>query len=89
MGVNDLVSVSLSPQNFKSFVRAANETLKAYENTFGALTISDADTAPMRDAAEVERLLKERRAALRPNPSSNEPQAPAKQSRSASRKKVS
>jgi len=53
-GIVDLVSIILSPQNFKGFIRAATEVLKAYEASFGQLTITDEDTKPLKSAAELE-----------------------------------
>jgi hypothetical protein len=94
MGSTDLVSVALSPQHFKAFVKSITETLAAYEATFGKLTISEADTAPLRNAAEIQTVLETARDNARVmarasiSPSSTEPPPPGKQSRSAARKKA-
>jgi hypothetical protein len=84
VGVMDQVSVTFSPQHFKAVVKSLNETLQAYEASFGALTISDADTAPMRSAAEIIKRLQD--AKTRPNPSSTEPKLHGKRSRAAAQK---
>jgi len=62
-GVTDLVSVALSPQSFKGFVRAAIEVLKAYESGFGQLSIADIDTSPTRSADELEAMIQAARVA--------------------------
>ncbi len=85
-GIVDLVSVSLSPQNFKGLVRVVTETLEAYERVFGALQIPDEDTAPMKNAAEVEAMLlevKKQIQATKAGPSPNASKPPAKRSRDA------
>lgn len=92
-GATDLVSVAMSPQHYKAFVKSANETLMAYEATFGRLEISEADTASMRNADEIQALLEgsrqqamaARQAAV--TPSSTEPPPPSKRSRGAAPKK--
>jgi len=81
MGVMDQVAVTFSPQHFKGLVKSLSETLQAYEASFGALTISDADTAPMRNAAEIVAMLQAAKAKVNPNPSSTEPKERAKRSR--------
>jgi hypothetical protein len=71
-------------------VQAYNETLKAYENTFGELKIADSDTKPLRNAAQMQGLIEEargKRVALMESlvsiPSSSEKKPPAKRSRGA------
>jgi hypothetical protein len=54
----DQVSVTVSPQHFKALCKSLNETLKAYENTFGELKIPDSDISPSRDAAQIEQLIR-------------------------------
>jgi hypothetical protein len=88
VGVIDLVTISMSPQHFKGFLRAAQESLSAYENTFGTLTISDEDTAPTRNAAQIEESVQAARTAHRgQSTSSNEPQQPSEQPAGAPRRK--
>jgi Protein of unknown function (DUF3467) len=86
MGVMDQVAVTFSPQHFKALVKSLSETLQAYETAFGALTISDADIAPMRNAAEIVAILQAVKAKTHPNPSSTEPKPRAKRSRAAAPK---
>lgn len=91
LAVMDQMTVTFSPQQFKALVRAMNETLTAYETSFGALTIANADTAPLRTAEQLTaQISAARKAAATANeaiPSSTEPQPPSKRSRAASRKK--
>ena len=64
----DQIAVIMSPQHFKQFCVALNETLKAYENVFGELKISQADIQPATTAEHIEKMLNEARvkaAALR------------------------
>ena len=77
MGQTDLVSVTLSPQHFKGLVRSLNETLSAFETLFGALTISDADTAPLKNATEIVELVKSMKEKAIANPSLSAPQQPS------------
>jgi hypothetical protein len=91
-GSTDLISVAMSPQHFKAFVRSANETLEAYEATFGKLEIPEADIAAKRNAKEIQTLLESARQQARAaeakiNPSSTEPPPPLKRSRGAAQKK--
>jgi hypothetical protein len=51
----------MSPQHFKNFCRAMNETLKAYESVFGALAIPDSETAPAHTAEQLAGMLKQAR----------------------------
>jgi hypothetical protein len=61
----DQVAVTFSPQHFKALVNSLAAALEAYENTFGKLAIPEADTAPLKSAAELTAKLQEvRRAAL-------------------------
>jgi hypothetical protein len=73
----------MSPQSFKSFIRAAGEVIKAYESSFGALTISEEDTKPTRSSMEIEALIKGAREARKTTtpPSSSEKKPPSKRSR--------
>ena len=87
IGIVDLMSFSMSPQHFKAFVVALNETLVAYENSFGRLTISKDETTPTRSAAQIEALIAEQKAKRAAAISSNEPPPPSKRSRASSRKK--
>ncbi|HEY1941423.1 MAG TPA: DUF3467 domain-containing protein [Roseiarcus sp.] len=93
MGATDLVSVTMSPQHFKAFVKSAAVTLEAYESTFGKLAISETDTTPLRTAAEVQSALETARTNARAavaaaiNPSSTVLPPPSQQSHGASRKK--
>jgi hypothetical protein len=87
---NELVSVTMSPQHFKAFCRSASETLKAYEAVFGELKIPDSDTAPVRDASQIETLVREGKekaaAAMKAMVAASSPtekQPPAKRSRGA------
>ena len=84
MGAMDQVAVTFSPQHFKALVKSLSETLQAYETAFGALTISDADIAPMRNAAEIVAILQAVKA--KTQPSSTEPKPRAKRSRAAAPK---
>jgi hypothetical protein len=88
-GVVDQCAVSFSPQHFKAFVRGLSETLAAYEQSFGELTIPDADTAPKKTAAEISAMIDEARKSGQLNPitSSTEPPPPSKRSRGAAPKK--
>ena len=52
-GVIDQVSVTFSPQHFKGLAKSLATTLEAYEASFGALSISDAETTPKKSAAEI------------------------------------
>ena len=86
----DQVAVAFSPQQFKSLVRAMTETLKAFENSFGELTIPDADTRPMKSAEEISKNItdaKKKAAEMQSNLSSSEPPQPSEQSSSSRRKK--
>ena|SRR5271157_2766194 len=88
MAVVDQVSVTLSPQHFKAFVRSLSEALTAYEAAFGKLSISERDTAPQRTAAEIVGLISAaREVGNLPKSSSTEPPQPSKRSRGASQKK--
>jgi len=71
--VYDLVSITMSPQQFKGLLRVAGETLAAYENVFGALTISDKDVARTKTAAQIEALLHRNRDTVRPAPAEPQP----------------
>jgi len=94
-GATDLVSVAMSPQHFKAFVKSANETLSAYEATFGKLEIPEADIVPARNAGQIQTLLEgarqqtmaARQEAAKINPFSTEPPPPSKRSRGAAQKK--
>jgi len=77
----DQAAVTVSPQHFKAFVRSANEALAAYEQAFGILTISEQDTAPTRNAAQITQMIRAAQEAARPNPSSTELLPPSKRSR--------
>lgn len=81
LGLVDQAVVTVSPQHFKAFVRSANEALAAYEQAFGVLTISEQDTAPTRNAAQITQMLRAAQEAAKPNPSSTELPPPPKQSR--------
>lgn len=72
--VVDQVAVIFSPQQFKALVRSMNETLTGYEAAFGSLTISDADTKPLRTSDQLVQKIDEARAQTRreSNPSSSE-----------------
>jgi hypothetical protein len=92
-GFIDMIAIILSPQNFKGFVRAASEVLKAYENVFGPLAIPDQETTPTRSAIELEGMIKAARNAAaatiaKANPSSTAPPQPSKRSRGVSPKKA-
>ena len=81
-----MAAVSMSPQRFKAFVKAMAEVLSAYENSFGALSISEEDTKPMRTASEIEEVVKKNRelvarATAKSDPSSTEKKPPSKRSR--------
>ena len=85
-GAIDMAAVSMSPQRFKAFVKAMAEVLSAYENSFGALSISEEDTKPMRTASEIEEVVKKNRelvarATAKSDPSSTEKKPPSKRSR--------
>jgi hypothetical protein len=88
-GVIDQCAVSFSPQHFKALVRGLNETLAAYEQSFGELTISDADTAPKRTAAEISSIIDEARKSGQLNPLTSSTEQPplSKRSRGAAQKK--
>lgn len=86
----DMIALILAPQHFKALVRSLNETLKAYEDSFGELTIADADTLPLRSAEQIKTQIsaaRERAAAATNPPSSTEPPPPSKRSRGAAQKK--
>jgi hypothetical protein len=87
----DQVAVIMSPQHFKGFVRSLTETLKAYESVFGSLSIPDADTKPLMDAAQIEKTIKDARLRARPqseptDSSSTVKKQPSRRSRGASRR---
>ena len=84
----DQVSVTMSPQHFKGFCKSLTETLKAYESVFGAINTPDADLSPLRDAAQLEQIIREARDKNREGrgpTSSTEKKPPAKRSRAAAR----
>jgi hypothetical protein len=60
-GLVDLCNVTISPQQFKSLVRILSDTLEAYEENFGKLTISDADIEPQLSKDELSKLIAEGR----------------------------
>jgi Protein of unknown function (DUF3467) len=60
-GVIDLCNVTISPQQFKSLVRVLSETLEAYEENFGKLTISDDDIEPQLNKDDLSNLIAEGR----------------------------
>jgi hypothetical protein len=54
----DEVSVIISPPHFKALINSLTETLNAYENSFGHLTIPDAYTEPTNTASQLSELIK-------------------------------
>jgi hypothetical protein len=66
LGITDLMSVTMSPQHFKGFVRSLNETLAAYEQAFGKLTILDQDTKPTLNADQILETIRLEREKLNP-----------------------
>jgi hypothetical protein len=83
----DQVTVTFSPQHFKALVRSLQAAITAYEASFGALTISDADSAPSRSAEQIIAMVKSaRESGHLPILSSTEPPQPERRSRAASRK---
>jgi hypothetical protein len=91
VGLLDLVNVTMSPQQYKAFVRASNETLAAYEKVFGKLTLPDQDTQPVRNADQISATINDLRDIAKKQSEitsySNAPQPPSEQSPSVSRKK--
>jgi hypothetical protein len=90
------VAVTMSPQQFKQFCKAINESLKAYEKVFGTLTIPEADILPGTSAEKIEEmLLSAREKAKLFREATNAPaisassgsKQPSKRSRGASRQK--
>ena len=86
----DQAAVTMSPQHFKNFVRAANATFTAYENVFGTLQIPDDVTAPGTSAEQLEAMLRAARAKAEAastttssSSSSTEKKRPSKRSRGA------
>jgi len=89
-GLVDQVGVTLSPQQFKALVRSLSETLKAFEESFGGLTIPESDTRPTKTADEISKSIAEARKRAeetRSNLSSSEPLPPPEQSPASRRKK--
>lgn len=88
IGLLDLVNVAMSPQQYKAFVRASNETLEAYEKVFGKLTLPDQDSQPVRNADQISATINDLRAIAKkeagvisspnvsPPPSEQSPYAP-------------
>ena len=84
----DQVTICMSPQHFKAFVRSALVTLEAYETSFGALTVPDTDTAPIKSADQIVSAISEARAARQKataSPSTDAPQRSGKRSRAVDR----
>jgi len=83
----DQVAVAMSPQHFKALVKSLNETLTAYERTFGALTIPESDIQPTFNASQIEENIQAgreaRKAATEAMVSSIEKKPPSKRSRGA------
>jgi Protein of unknown function (DUF3467) len=83
----DQVSVAMSPQHFKALVKSLNETLMAYERSFGTLTIPDADIQPTFDASQIEKNIQAgreaKKEAIKAMVSSTEKKPPSKRSRGA------
>ena len=83
----DQVSVTMSPQHFKALVKSLNETLTAFEHTFGALTIPDADIQPTFSASQIEEKIQigreAKKEAMKAMASSTETKPPSKRSRGA------
>lgn len=81
----DQVSVTMSPQHYKAFILAAQETLVAYESFFGKLSIIDQVTTPTMSSAQIEKRLREgvamRSGSAGAKTSSTEKKPPSKRSR--------
>jgi hypothetical protein len=92
-GIIDLISVSMSPQQFKALIKAAQEAFVAYESVFGQISIPDLDITPTRDATQIEQVIRDVRktaheaAKASVQTSSNELEQPEKRSRGARRQK--
>ena len=86
----DQVSVAMSPQHFKALVKSLNETLVAYERSFGALNSPDSDIEPTFSARQIEERIQVGREAkkeqVKAMASSTEKKPPSKRSRAASPK---
>ena len=61
-GLIDLANVTISPQQLKSVVRVLTDTLAAYENNFGRLSIDDSYIEPQLSKEELSELISESRA---------------------------
>jgi hypothetical protein len=61
LGLIDLFNVTISPQQFKSAVRVLTDTLAAYEENFGRLSIDDVDIEPQHSKEELSKLISESR----------------------------
>jgi Protein of unknown function (DUF3467) len=81
----DQASVAMSPQHFKALVKSLNETLTAYEHSFGTLNIPDMDIQPTFNASQIEKNIQTSREAkkeaMEAMVSSTEKKPPSKQSR--------
>ncbi|MCX7329162.1 MAG: hypothetical protein NTW00_13870, partial [Hyphomicrobiales bacterium] len=51
----------MSPQQFKSLVRVLTDTLAAYEDNFGRLTIADSDIEPKLNKDDLSKFIAETR----------------------------
>jgi hypothetical protein len=89
----DQVTVTMSPQHFKALVKSLNETLTAYEQSFGALTIPESDIQPAFSASQIQERIQigrdAKKEAVKAMVSSTEKKPPAKRSRGARKAKES
>ena len=60
-GLVDQANVTMSPQQFKSLVRVLTDTLAAYEDNFGRLTIADSDIEPQLNKDDLSKFIAETR----------------------------
>ena len=58
-GVVDLVNISISPQQFKAMSKLITNTIEAYEENYGRLTIPDQEIEPKLSKNELSKLISE------------------------------
>ena len=86
VAVVDLASLTMSPQQLKAFVNAIKETLSAYEQAYGVLTIKDRDVTPLRSAEQIVEIIETKRESVSTS-SPIGPPPPSEQSHGESQKK--
>ena len=58
-GVVDLVNISISPQQFKAMSKLITNTIEAYEENYGRLTIPEQEIEPKLSKNELSKLISE------------------------------